>query len=312
MRNNRKTFWLIAVLVFFSCGGMARAITLKQAIEKLETHKFGQNQKVLDFLRETAVTSHSDPALRKKLNDGLVRILNSNAAYDAKQFACRQLALTATEEHIPFLAHQLGDEKMSHMALYVLTHIDNPKVDKALISALERTTGNARLGIVNMLGNRRCGDAVEPLGKLMVAEDEETSIAAIKALGRIGTAAAYSQFVSHNVINDRQSKHSHAMTMAVAHANLKFADRFLADRDNSQARQCYRLAFDKKNPSNIRAVGLKGLVAAMDEKAGLSGPYPRRKPLKLLRKSLTNLIPKFRYCWSTLWPLAATGPVWKL
>jgi HEAT repeat protein len=247
---------------------MAQTMTLDDAFEKLATHRFGQNQKVLDFLRETAVTSHADPALRKELNDGLVRILDSDAAYAAKQFACRQLALTATEEHIPVLARHLGDEKMTHMALYVLTHIDSPKVDKALVSALDTTTGNARLGIINMLGNRRCEGAVEPLGKLMISGDEQTSIAAIRALGRIGTDAAHWQFVHYDVVYDPPKKLSYAETMAFAHANLDLADRFLADGKIRLAQSRYMFAYDEQNPAHIRAAGLKGLAAAMGDKAG--------------------------------------------
>lgn len=264
MKHGRIFFHMLTVAaVFFLTGGMARAITLDEALEKLETHKFGQNSQALDFLHEAAVTSHSDPALRKKLNDGLIRILEGDAAYDAKQFACRQLALTATEEHIPVLARQLGDEKMTHMALYVLTHMDSPEVDKALLSALETATGNARLGIINMLGNRRCADAVEPLGKLALSSDEETSIAAIKALGRIGTESAHSQFEFY----DTPRKHSYAKTITLAYANLDFANRFLADGKTKQAQHRYQFAFDKHNPAHIRAAGLKGLVATMGEQA---------------------------------------------
>ncbi|HEC02557.1 MAG TPA: hypothetical protein ENI81_03375, partial [Phycisphaerales bacterium] len=267
MNNSRRTFWAIAVLAFFSCGAIARAVTFKQAIEKLETHMFGQSRETLDFLREVTIRSYSDPDLRKKLNDGLVRILESDATYDAKQFACRQLALTATEEHIPVLARHLGDEKMTHMALYVLTHIDSPEVDKALLFALQTTTGRATLGIINMLGNRRCTDAVKPLGKLMISGDEQTSIAAIRALGRIGTESAHFQFMHYAVIYDPPKKLSHAETMAFAHANLDFADRFLADGKAEQAKQRYKFAFDDHNPAHIRAAGLKGLVAIMGERA---------------------------------------------
>jgi hypothetical protein len=131
MRYDRTSLQIFAVAaIVFSASGMARAMTLDEALKKLETHKFGRNHQVLDFLRDAAVTSHSDPTLRKKFNDGLVHILDSDAAYDAKQFACRQLVLTATEEHIPVLARQLVDEKMTHMALYVLTHILGAHEDK--------------------------------------------------------------------------------------------------------------------------------------------------------------------------------------
>jgi len=268
MKPDRTFFQILTVAaVFFLTGGMVRAITLNEALGKLETHKFGQDNETLDFLHEAAVGSHSDPALRKKLNDGLIRILGSDAAYDAKQFACRQLALTATEEHIPILARHLGDEKMTHMALYVLAHMDSPEVEKALLSALEKTSGRARLGMINMLGNRRSTDAVEPLGKLTISSDEETSIAAIRALGRIGTDAAHSQFISYGMVYDPPRKRSHPKTIALAHANLDFADRFLADGKTKQARQRYQIAFDEHNPAHIRAAGLKGLVATMGEQA---------------------------------------------
>ncbi|MBL7187623.1 MAG: HEAT repeat domain-containing protein [Phycisphaerae bacterium] len=269
MKPGRTFFQILTVAaVFFLTGGMVRAITLDEALERIETHRFGQDNEALDFLHEAAVGSHSDPALRRKLNDGLIRILGSDAAYDAKQFVCRQLALAATEEHIPVLARHLGDEKMTHMALYVLTHIDSPQVDKALLLALEKATGNARLGIVNMLGNRRCSDAIEPLGKLLTSADEETSIGAIRALGRIGTESAHSQFGFYDIISDPPRKHSYAKTIALAYANLDFADRFLADGNTIQARRRYQFAFDKQHPAHIRAAGLKGLVATMGEQAG--------------------------------------------
>ncbi len=268
MRRSRTILRIIAVVaLFFGCG-MARTMTLDEALERLSTHRFGQNSHVLNFLRETAVTSHSDPAMRKRLNDGLVHILDSDAAYDAKQFACRQLALTATEQHIPALVRQLSNEKMTHMALYTLAHIDSPQVDRALVLALKRATGNARLGIVNMLGKRRCADAVKPLGKLMISGDEGISVAAIRALGHIGTDAAYSQFLLYDVADDPPRRHSHARAMAFAHANLDLADRFLADGKIKRAERQYRLASDRHNPAHIRAAGLKGLVATIREQAG--------------------------------------------
>ena len=144
MNYNKALFRVTVTAVLFAqLVGSARAITLDEAIERLKNHKFGRDNEVLDFLRESAIGSHSDPDTRKRLNEGLVRVLDSDAAYDAKQFACRQLALTATAEHVPALARHLADEKMSHMALYVLTHIDSPEVDKALLTALDKAAGRA-------------------------------------------------------------------------------------------------------------------------------------------------------------------------
>ena len=265
MRHREMIFRIIVVAAFFLCSGMTHAITLDEAFEKLETHQFGQNTDVLNFLHETAVTSHSDSALRKKLNDGLIRILDSDAAYDAKQFACRQLALTATEEHIPTLARHLGDERMTHMALYVLTHIDSPEVDKLLISTLMRTTGTAKLGVINTLGNRRNDYAVSILDLQLDSQEEQTSIAAIRALGHIGTVSARISLFLYEKWSSNER--SYGKTIAVAQAYLDIADSLLADGDRKQAASIYQSVYDKDYPAHIRAAALKGLVAVIGEQA---------------------------------------------
>jgi HEAT repeat protein len=254
----RKLATIIAVL-FVLAGSCTYAMTVDEAIEKLKTYRFGTNNEVLDFLHETAVRSHSDEALRKKLNEGLTLILESDAAHDAKQFACRQLALTATTEHIPILAKYLTDEKMSHMALYVLTHIDSPEVDKALLASLDKATGRAKLGIINMLGNRRCSAAVKPLGKLMVSADKQVANEAVKAIGRIGVAGA--------ILQEALADGEHPAKDAIAEACLECADRFLEKRQNRAAADLYKAVFRSVLPTHIRAAALKGLVEALGEQA---------------------------------------------
>ena len=263
MKHNRT--FLYATIIAIACGlagDAAYAMTVDEAIEKLKTYKFGETGEVIDFLHESAVGSYSDPALRKKLNEGLGGVLESEAAYDAKQFACRQLALTATAEQVPILAKYLADEQMSHVALYVLTHIDSPAVDEALVAALDKAEGRARLGIINMLGNRRCSAAIKPLGKLMLSTDEETAVAAIRALGRIGTEAAHSQSLSYDSFADSAKKLGESRMLALAQANLDFADRFMAEGHADAAKNLYRLMWGAGNPAYLRAAALKGLAQA--------------------------------------------------
>jgi HEAT repeat protein len=260
----KKAFFYVTIIevLFVLASSSADAITLDEAIKKLMTHKFGENSEVINFLYESAVSSHSDPTLRKKLNGGLVRVLESDASYDAKQFACRQLALTATAEHIPILVKHLTDEKMSHMALYVLTHIDSPAVDKALLVALDKAGGRAKLGIINILGNRRCSAAVEPLAKLIVSAEQQIATEAIKALGRIGTESALES------LDDYNKQTSKIELTVLTRAYLDCADRLLADGHGELAQRSYRIAFDAHNPAHLRAAALKGLTEAMGEQAG--------------------------------------------
>ncbi|MHC4694043.1 MAG: HEAT repeat domain-containing protein [Planctomycetota bacterium] len=249
----------IFAALFVFVNNWVDAMTVEEAIERLKTHKFGQNSEVLDFLYETAVSSHSDAALRKKLNEGFVLILESDAAYDAKQFACRQLALTATAEHVPVLIKYLTDEKMSHMALYVLTHIDSPEVDKALLAALDKASGRAKLGIINMLGNRRCSAALKPLGKLMVSADKQVANEAVKAIGRIGVAGA--------ILQEALADGEHSAKDVIAEACLECADRFLEKGLNRAGSSLYKSVFTSDSPGHVRAAALRGLSESLGEQA---------------------------------------------
>jgi HEAT repeat protein len=248
----------IAVMTSSQVCGM----TVDEAIEKLKSHKFGQNNDVLDFLYDTAIKSHSNPELRKELNEGLMLVLASDAAYDAKQFACRQLALTATAEHIPILAKYLTDEQMSHMALYVLTHIDSPEVDRALLGVLDKATGRARLGIINMLGNRRCSAAVTALGKLADSPDSEVAVEAAKALGHIGSESAGS------ILQKALADGEHPAKDVLPEACLLCADRFLEQNQSHAAAKLYETVFTSSSPAHVRAAALKGLYEALGEQAG--------------------------------------------
>ena len=266
MRHYKAQLHLTMIAAALAVAGAgSHAMTIDEAMERLKTHTFGQNDDALNFLYESAVGSHSDPAVRKQLNDGFTRILESDAAYDAKQFACRQLALTATFESAAggALARHLADEQMSHIALYALSHIDSGEVDRALLSALDKSSGRAKLGIISALGNRRISGAIEPLGKLIVSGDQEFAIEAIKALGRIGTQAAYAQLFTTDVLKEPTD----AEILAVAHALLDFGERLAADGQAEPAREAYFAAFDPHHPGHVRAAALKGLAEVLGDKA---------------------------------------------
>jgi len=259
----RKAFFdsMIITAVVVSLGSSVFAMTVDEAIERLKTHKFGQNDDVLNFLYESAIGSHSDAALRKKLNDGFARVLESDAQYDAKQFACRQLALTATAEQIPALAKHLTDEQMSHIALYALRHIDDPEVDKALLSAMEKASGRAKLGIINALGNRRSAAAIEPLGKLVVSGDHDVALEAVKALGRIGAES------SVGILQKALAQSDHSSADVAADACLACGERLLEIGRKGPAADLYGAVLSSPSRGYVRAAALRGLAEVLGDKA---------------------------------------------
>jgi len=251
---------LVAAVLALS-PALVRAMSLEQAMAQLKTHTFGRDDQALALIREAAVASHGDPALRKRLNAGLSAVLQSDAAYDAKQFACRQLALTATAEQVPILARHLGQEKLTHMVLYVLTHIEGPEVDRALLAALPGATGRAKLGIIHLLGTRRCRDAVPALGGLAGSSEPLVAAESVRALGRIGTLEAMRQLRAY------RARAAGAVLELWAQACIDCADSLLAEHARQPAVAAYTEVLRSQAPAPARAAALKGLVLARPAEA---------------------------------------------
>ncbi len=91
---------IIAVLLVLASNS-TDAMTVDEALANLRNYKFGRDNETLNTIRDAAKQSFDNPSARADLADGLAKILESDAAYDAKQFACRQLALIGSERHIP-------------------------------------------------------------------------------------------------------------------------------------------------------------------------------------------------------------------
>jgi len=129
-----------------------------------------------------------------KADEGkLIAVLKSNdASHKAKADACRQLAITGTKDAIAPLVALLGDEKLSHMARYALEPMPEAAVDEAFRKALGTLKGKPLVGVIGSIGVRRDAKAVEPLTELLMQHEAgpEVMLAAVRALGSIGTPAA--------------------------------------------------------------------------------------------------------------------------
>jgi len=251
-----KTIFCGGCIVLLAAAS-ATAMTVDEALTKLKTYRFGQMDDVLNTITESALQSVNDPNLRVPLAEGLGRVLESEAPYDAKFFASRQLALVGTEQQVPTLAKLLTDEEMSQMARYALARIPGEAADRALLDALEPTKGRNQLGIINTLGNRRCRGAVEPLIELLKHGPRPVATEAARALGRIGTAPAA------DALSRALARRSRADRDTVADAYLTCAARLRAEGDNNRAAFMYRRILDSDLPGHLRGAALKGFASWM-------------------------------------------------
>ena len=251
---------IIAVLLV-PASNSADAMTVDEALANLRNYKFGQDNETLNTIRDAAKQSYDNPSVRAHLADGLAKILESDAAYDAKQFACRQLALIGCERHIPALARHLTDEQMSHMALYALVQIPGPQVDKALLEALEKAAASARTGIITALGERGTKSAVDKLTELLSSADKDAASESARALGRIATDKAAKS------LEKAFSGETGADPIVAADAFLTCADRTFARGDKDLAVSIYQKVYMSRSKNFIRAAALKGLADSLNDQA---------------------------------------------
>jgi len=187
----------------------------------------------------------------------LIAVLKSaDASQKDKMDACRQLAIIGGKDSIAPLAALLGDEKLSHMARYALEPNPDPAVNEALRYALGKVKGGPLVGVIGSIGVRRDAAAVPALAQHLNDSDPVVARAAARALGSIGNAQAAQALQK-------------ALPNASAENRLDFceglfrcAERFAADKQNSEAITIYDQLRKLDSPHQVRGGALTGAILA--------------------------------------------------
>ena len=159
-------------------------------------------------------------------------VLKSDAKYAGKQYACRELSIIGTEQSVPVLAGMLTNQEYSDMARYALERIPGEAVDKALLAALPKAEGKAKIGIVNSLGERGCKSG----GRRRSPSSWTTRTrccagAAISALGKIGGPDAV------KALDKALASAPDNQKMPVYDAYLKIAEKMVAEGNKAEAHE---------------------------------------------------------------------------
>jgi HEAT repeat protein len=196
----------------------------------------------------------------------LVDVLRSDADTVRKAQACQQLRRVGTAACAPALGALLADERLGHAARHALEGLPFPEATLALRDALGRTSGVARLGVIDSLGWRRDAESVPRLAPLLTDADPAVAAVAASALGRIGGEPAIRALLgSLNTVNV-------AARPAVVDALLAVADRAVAGGDASRMEPIYPIysalmaASEEDHVRMAAFIGMKhtGLGAAWD------------------------------------------------
>jgi type 1 glutamine amidotransferase/HEAT repeat protein len=229
---------------------------MEEQLAKIKTYDFGDSRLPLTELSDEIRAAYGKPAELKKYEAALDDVLKSDAKYAGKQYACRELSIIGTGQSVPVLAGMLTDQEYSDMARYALERIPGEAPSKALLAALPKAEGKARIGIVNSLGERGCKPAAAEIAKLMTSSDKLLAGAAVSALGKIGGPDALKG------LDKALASAPDNQKVPVYDALLKIADKMVADGNKAEALKIYRDLNKPTVPQLVRTAALKGMVSA--------------------------------------------------
>jgi type 1 glutamine amidotransferase len=229
---------------------------------KVAAYEYGLSREPLMNLTDYLRLAAHVPTLQQQNEKRLQQLLASDATLAGKQFVCERLSLHGTRASVPTLAKMLQDSSTSDMARFALERIPDPAAGKVLRQALSKTTGEIRIGIINTIGQRRDGEAVSDLGKLVEIADPLTAAAAINALGKIGEAKAT------RVLARAKDKSSGELRALACDAYLNCAALFLQHGEKDKALAIYTELQALHYYEPVRYAAMRGLVRAREASAG--------------------------------------------
>jgi HEAT repeat protein len=214
----------------------------------------------------------------------LIQVLQSKAPLSEKDAACARLKRIGTAVSVPALAALLNDEQLSHSARYALEGMLLPQAGTALTAALDRTTGAAKIGVINSLGVRGETQAVPALTRLLRASERKTpapgddtdsaavACATATALGQIGTPQAV------KALQSALKTSSSPVHDAVTDALLRCANTLLAWSSRSKARSIFNQLYRQEETEAVRIAAYRGMICAAGNHGlrlvtrGITGP----------------------------------------
>ena len=125
----------------------------------------------------------TQPALSKVLARLLASRLPSATTPEARMFLLRQLSLVGNEDQVPAVAPLLLETNVSFYARQALVRIAGNAALEALRSALPKTSGLERAGLIDSLANWTDAKVIRDLIEQARGHDPEAARAAIRGLG---------------------------------------------------------------------------------------------------------------------------------
>ncbi len=243
-----------------------RPPSLDAILAELSSLKYSKDEAVLYRLREYVLNHRNVEESRAACEEKLLAFLTSPANAAAKLAACRELRLIGTEKSVPILREMLLQDGTTDMARFALEKIPGAEATGAMLDTLETCRGEAKIGLISSLGQRKAQDAVKPLAALLSDPDPSVSSAAAVSLGRIGGPQAAAALTAEfdKAAGERKADFAFAL--------LRCADE-LALAEDPAAVKLYDAILSAPAqpplPLVIRQAAMKGKIAASGKDEGV-------------------------------------------
>lgn len=239
------------------------ATTDSASLTGLREYVSGGDVTALRRYEQLVIQAVADPAVRELVEADLARVLAGPSSFEAKRFACTQLAVVGGEASVPALATLLKDDETTGIACLALATNPSPKAGQALRNSLSRLQGGALVQVVNTIGTRRDTAAVRQLRQLTGHEDRQVAGAAYLALGKVGTPGAQTALAEARQAADA------SVLSDVAAGSLLIAEQRLAANRRPAATRIYDELLAAAWPHHVRRGAFEALVR-LDRDGGLA------------------------------------------
>lgn len=268
--HNNSVYWNAAVLqhyldgIQFALGDLQVDTTPSVAtcLAAVTKYDYGQSRARLTELDDFIRVSRTSPEALARLEKNFITLLSSpNATLAGKQYVCEHLSTMGTNASVPVLAKMLNNAETVEMARFALERIPHEAALAALRGALPKATGNAQVGLVNSLGQRRDDKSVALLTGLIKNSDATLAHAAIAALGTIASVDAA------KALDAARADASGELLQRIALARLQCAEALAANGDKNAALLIYLQTNAEPYSAATRFAALRGQIKTEPENA---------------------------------------------
>jgi len=222
-------------------------------VNRLKVYRFGEDKALFDDAARAVTESRSDPSMRVQLARGFAAVLKSDASWDAKQLACRELAFVGSDEQVSTLAALLPDDTLAHYALMALARIPGRSVNERLTTAL-LFKGPALVETMDVLAERHVLSAVPSIAAQLKSTDAVTAAGAAASLGKLADTRSVAALRRAYVDGPADRKND------IATALLAAAGRMASITDTAGAIPVYEILYRDGQTPSVRAAALRGIA----------------------------------------------------